>query len=204
MTSFRAIRGWMVGVAVVALLVGSVVVASNMGFKFVPQIPDGQAFNLSLPWNNNYTNAQSLLTDLGNVTRVAKFEANSAITNWTGTAGVNFGITKAEAYIAYGGTGGATPVVVGSHDPNYTLNFTSGQAFNAAAPYHQTLTNAEQLRTDIESQFPGSLDRLAKFEADSALTNWTGNAGVNFSLDLGAGVIIYTKTDVSGYQWPHY
>ena len=204
MTSFRTIRGWMVGMAVVALLVGSVVVASNMGFKFVPQIPDGQAFNLSLPWNNNYAKAEDLRVDLGNVTRVARFEPNSALTNWTGVSGVNFAITKGEAYIAYGDTGGATPVVVGSHDPNFTLNFTNGEAFNAAAPYHQTLTNAEGLRADIESQFPGSVERIAKFEASSSLTNWTGTSGVNFALDLGAGVVIYAKADVSGYQWPHY
>ena len=207
MTKHRTVWGLVAGIAVVALVVGGLAVASNMGFKFVPNIPSNGAFNLSLPWNNNYSNAQSLLTDLrsgGDVTRVAKFNANSTLTSWDGESGVNFAIEKARSYIAYGGTNGATPVIVGSHDPNFTIDIGGNQAFNAAAPYHQTFSNAQALLTDLRDK-GGDVTRVAKFNTNSTLTSWDGESGVNFSLDLGMGVVIYTGGGgVNGYVWPHY
>jgi len=193
-----------------ALLIGGVATASNMGFKFVPSIGANQAFNLSLPWNNNYTNAKSLLTDLPGVSRVARFNANSSLTNWTPTSdpSQNFSIVKGSSYVAFaGGSGSNTAVIVGSHDPNYTFSFTAGQAYNAAAPYHQTLTNAKGLLNDLNTKLgAGSVGRVSKFTAGSTLQNWTSTSdpSQNFNLDLGMGVIIFPSQTKSGYVWPHY
>ena len=207
MTKFRTVWGLVAGIAVVALVVGGLAVASNMGFKFVPNIPSNGAFNLSLPWNNNYAKAEDLRSDIasyGSVDHVSRITSASNFVNWTGKSGQNFDIQKGEAYVIYGGPGGVQPVIVGSHDPNFTLNFPGGGAFNAAAPYHQTLTNAEKLRQDIESQFPGSVDHLSKITSASNFVNWTGKSGQNFDLDLGMGVVVYCNQDVNGYVWPHY
>ncbi len=62
-------------------------------------------------------------------------------------------------------------VVVGSHDPNYTFSFTANQAFNAAAPYHQTFTKANALFNDLNTKLgAGSISRVSKFDATSTLS----------------------------------
>lgn len=210
MKKHRTVWGLVAVVAGVALLLGGVATASNMGFKFVPQIPGtagNNAFNLSLPWNNNYTDAKSLFNDLGaGIQKVVKFEATSKYTTWAGpSGGVNFPVVKGSSYIVFGSGAGQTPVIVGSHDPNFTFNFTANQAYNAAAPYHQTLTDAKGLYNSIEASCPGSMSKLVKFGSNSKVVTWQGpSGGVNFNLDLGMGVIVYTKAACNGYVWPHY
>lgn len=165
------------------------------------------AFNLSLPWNNNYTDARSLFTDLGTgIQRVSKLEANSKLTNWNGPGGgTNFTIAKGSSYIVYGSGSGQTPVIVGSHDPNFTFNFVANQAYNAAAPYHQTLTDARSLFNSINAACPNSMQRVTKIGANTKTVSWNGpGGGSNFNLDLGMGVVIYTKANCNGYVWPHY
>lgn len=210
MKKHRTVWGLVAVVAGVALLLGGVATASNMGFKFVPQIPGtagNNAFNLSLPWNNNYTDAKSLFNDLGaGIQRVARLEANSKFTSWNGpNGGNNFPIVKGSAYLVYGSGAGQTPVIVGSHDPNFTFNFVAGQAYNAAAPYHQTLTDAKGLFNSIAAACPGAVQRVTKIGANSKFTSWNGpNGGANFNLDLGMGVVVYTGAPCNGYVWPHY
>ncbi len=209
MTKFRNIRGLLAGLAGVALLLGGVAVASNMGFKFVPVVPDtagANAFNLSLPWNNNYTNAGSLLSDT-NAARVSRFNANSTLTSWTGTVGTNFNLVKGHGYVLFAAAGGGAlnPVIVGSHDPNFTLTFTKDEAFNASAPYHQTFNNAGELLTDLRTALgSSSIARVSRFNANSTLTSWTGTVGTNFNLVLGASVIIFADANTGAYSWPHY
>ncbi len=212
----RAIWGLVAALAGFALLLGGVAVASNMGFKFVPDLPvaaGANGYNLSLPWNNNYTNADSLLVDMqvyGAIDSVAKFETNSATTNWFGfgVGGVNFALTKGEAYIVYAGAGNpgnVHPVVVGSHDPNFTFTFPAG-AFNAAAPYHQTYTTADGVLVAIQTACPGKIDSVARFETNSATSAWFGFGvgGVNFPLTLGQGVIVNANSSCAGFVWAHY
>lgn len=199
--------GILAGLAGVALLVGGVATASNMGFKFVPNVGGSQAFNLSLPWNNNYTDAQSLLTDTGavSVQRLTGSSSGLNLTSWTGSIGVNFPITKGEGYVINAGGGGLTPTVVGSHDPNFTLNFTGGQVLNTSAPYHQTLTTANGLLSDMNTNGSpaNSVSRLQRFTSTSSIVTWTGSIGVNFNLTLGEAVIVDANTSFS-YDWPHY
>lgn len=214
MKKHRTVLGLVAALAGIALLLGGVATASNMGFKFVPQIPgttNANCYNLSIPWNNNYTDAQSLLVDIQGTgtkpTRVAKMESDTKLTSWYGDDGVNFSIAKGEAYLVFGATGGHTPVVVGSHDPNFTFNFVSGQAFNASAPYHQTFTDAQGLLADLRAKAggaPTSFPRVAMFETSAKLTSWYGDDGVNFPLSLGMGVVIFPATNLNGYVWPHY
>lgn len=105
MTTRRTLWGLVAALAGIALLLGGVATASNMGFKFVPQIPgtvNANAYNLSLPWNNNYTNADSILKDVPGLQRVARMEPNAKFTSWTGSAGTNFPVVKGTAYVVVG------------------------------------------------------------------------------------------------------
>ena len=209
MKKHRTVWGLVAAALGVTLLLVGVATASNMGFKFVPQIPGtagANAYNLSLPWNNNYTDANSLLTDMPGVARVSKFSAAGTLVNWLGAlGGTDFPVAKGEAYIVYGSGSGQTPVIVGSHDPSFTFTFTAGQSFNASAPYHQTLTSADGLYQSLSTSCPNAIARVSKFSSAGTLVNWLGPlGGTNFGLDLGMGVIISAKANCSGYVWPHY
>lgn len=206
----QLIRGLIAGVAGIALLVGGVATASNMGFKFVPNIPANAAFNLSIPWNNNYTDAASLYDDIataGSIDRVTKFQNNSTLTSWLGPGSFtdNFPIVKGEAYIVYGGGSIVNPVIVGSHDPNFTFSFPAG-ATNAASPYHQTYVDAAGVFDAIAATCPGNLERVSRFQSGSTLTSWLGPGSFtdNFPLTLGEGVIVFTTAACNGFVWAHY
>lgn len=211
----RTLWGLVAALAGIALLLGGVAVASNMGFKFVPDMPvaaGGNAYNLSLPWNNNYTDASSLFNDIavyGPVQRVTRFEANSTLTSWLGPGSgtTNFALTKGQAVIVYAGLAGGNlrPVIVGSHDPNFTFTFSPG-AFDASAPYHQTYTNAAGVFDAIAATCPGKVQRVVKYEPNSTLTSWLGPASgtTNFPLALGQGVIVYVNSTCAGFVWAHY
>lgn len=206
--------GLIAGVAGLLILVGGFSVASNMGFKFVPNIPADSFFNLSMPWNQNFTNANGLYNDLrtqgGDIERVSKFTSIGTFVDWTtgSSPANNFAINPGEAYILKTGPAGCnTAVVVGSHNPNFTFTFTGGEFFNAAAPYHQTLTNAAGLFNDMNTQLgAGKVSRVSKFTSIGTFVDWTTGSSPanNFALDLGMGVIVYADQTASGYVWPHY
>jgi hypothetical protein len=211
MKKFTKAQG-LVAVAVGALLLaGGLATASNMGFKFVPSVGANQFFDLSLPWNNNYTNAASLLTDITGATRVSRYNPTGTVTDWfSGAAPANnFTIVKGDAYIVRaGGSGISSAVVVGSHDPAFTFSFTANQFRSASAPYHQTLTKASQLLSDMQTQMgANSVSRVSRYNATGTLTDWFSGAAPanNFNLTLGMGVIVRGgSAGGSGYVWPHY
>lgn len=211
MKKHRTVWGLVAAALGVTLLLVGVATASNMGFKFVPQIPGTaghNAYNLSLPWNNNYTDAVSLYGDLGSgIQSVAKFESNSTLSSWLGPGSftTNFTVKKGESYIVYGSGSGQTPVIVGSHDPSFTFTFAKG-ATNAAAPYHQTYTKASDLFNAINSTCGTKLTSVARFENNSTLSSWLGPGSftTDFGLTLGQGVLVYTNSDCTGFVWAHY
>ncbi len=202
--------GLVAGAAIVALLVGGTAIASNMGFKFVPNVGANSFFNLSLPWNNNYTAAKDLFNDLPGSQAVNKVNSNGTQSSWFSGApsAQNYPIIKGEGYIVEAGASGVTTaVIVGSHDPNFTLSFTAGQFFNAAAPYHQTFTRANELFNDFGTQLGAtSVAAISKVNANGTRSAWFDGAPAaqNFNLDLGMAVIVEAQDGGSGYVWPHY
>lgn len=206
----KQVWGIVAVIAGLAVLVGGVATASNMGFKFVPSMQSGKAYNLSLPWNNNYTNAESIFSDVGGLDRVARVTTSGGYSSWLGlgNGGDNFPVAKGEAYVLF--TAAAllppTPVVVGSHDPNYTYNFPTG-AYNAAAPYHQTYQVAQDLFAALGTSCPTQLDRVARVDDDTAaFVSWLGlgNGGDNFPMTLGKGVVVFMTAPCNGFVWAHY
>jgi len=211
MTRNRTVWGLAAALAGVALLLGGVAVASNMGFKFVPVIPGTpglNSFNLSLPWNNNFTDAAALfdaITAYGPISSVQKWGADSSLYAWLGPGSyTNFPIQKGIAYIVNGaGPGDVHPVIVGSHDPNFTMTFVAGST-SASAPYHQTYVDAAGLFAAIKATCP-NLTSVQKWGADSSLYAWLGPGSyTNFPLDLGMGVMVNTTTQCAGFVWAHY
>lgn len=202
--------GLVAGAAIVAMLVGGTAIASNMGFKFVPNVGANSFFNLALPWNNNYTAAKDLFNDLPGAQTVNKVNSNGTQLSWFAGApsAQNYAITKGEGYIVEAGaTGVSTAVIVGSHDPNFTLSFTAGTFFNAAAPYHQTFTRANELYNDFGTQLGAtSVAAISKVNANGTRLAWFDGAPAaqNFNLDLGMAVIVEAQDGGSGYVWPHY
>jgi hypothetical protein len=206
----------LVGLVGLTLLVGGLATASNMGFKFVPSVAAGKAFNLALPWFNNYTKASGpsgLYTDLHNqdadVQRVSKFTATGAFVDWQAGSppANNYNVVKGEAYMIFAGAGPIdTAVVVGSHDPNFTFTFTAGQFLNVSAPYHQTFTRANILYADMRSKTSNAIDRISKFTDGAAFVDWQAGSppANNFTLDLGMGVITHAAATNTGYVWSHY
>jgi len=59
----KRMKLWVVGALFLTVVGGAV--ASNMGFKFVPNLNAvNSAFPIAIPFNHNYTNADSIFTDI--------------------------------------------------------------------------------------------------------------------------------------------
>lgn len=211
MKKFHGFRGIAVGLVAVALLLGGVATASNMGFKFVPNIGANAVFNLALPWNNNYTKANELFNDLPGAERVSKVKAdNTGSVDWFSgqSNNFNFDVIKAEGYKVFAGASGVTTaVIVGSHDPNYSLNFTANEVFNLGAPYHGTHSKANELFNDLNTQTGDGIDRIAKVKSDNTgnIDWFSGQSNTfNFTIELGEAVITFAGSGGGPYNYPHY
>ena len=110
------------------LVVGGLVVASNMGFKFVPNFAVANTdYWVSVPYNNNYTVAQDVCDDVGvSATLVSRFDTPTSLRqDWTCPFGNNFTVNSGEGLFVRVGAP-TTPTIVGSHDPNLSIPAPSG------------------------------------------------------------------------------
>ncbi|MDH3284808.1 MAG: hypothetical protein OEQ13_08700 [Acidobacteriota bacterium] len=212
MKRFRMVRGLALGLAGVALVLGGVAVASNMGFKFVPNIPAGENLLLSLPWNNNYTKASELMNDLdvssGNGSTVSKVNTDASLTTWFygGPPANNYTVAKGEAFLWKTGTSSVTAsVIVGSHDPNFKITVPASQNFAMSVPYHTTYTAANGLLNAMETPAAGTT--LSSYNTDASLTTWFygGPPANNFAIVLGKGVLIKAgASGITNFAVSHY
>jgi hypothetical protein len=209
----RKLWGLIASVAALGLLVGGVAVASNMGFKYVPNIPTGEYWNLSLPWNNNYAKASELLNDLNNgdttndAQSVTRFNFDKSRTDWFKGAppSQNFAVVKGEGYLVRAADGIDDTVVVGSHDPNFTITYNANEFLNSSAPYHQTHSFAADLFSDMNTQTGDGIDTISRVNSNNTFTDWFLGAppSQNFGLDLGMAVLVDAGSGGT-YNWPHY
>ena len=95
---------WVAGALLLA--VSGAAVASNMGFKFVPNLNQtNRTFTVSLPLNQNYTTASALFNDVDvtcaptKVERIVPSVGGSQRQTWLSSGGTNFTVTIGEAYI---------------------------------------------------------------------------------------------------------
>lgn len=201
--------------ALAAVLVAGGLFASNMGFKLAYELntssPTG-ANTLGLPFNQqtNLSNAEDLIGDIETsvgspiVVSVSKYiKATDSFAPYTGFSGVNFSLESGEAYLVSVNAPG-TYIVVGSHNPSLSINFSStasptGSNFYAF-PYHGTPTNADELLTDIGA---GVVSVSKYTQATDSFAPYTGFSGVNFSLKPGEGYLVSVSSDIS-YTPSHY
>lgn len=190
---------WVVGALLLAI--GGAAVASNMGFKFVPNITQSgpaKQYSISLPLNNNYANANAILTDIPAgcnaqaVIRIAPSVNGSVKQGWLAPGtGVNFPVSKGEGYLVQTGTTCTNWVIVGSHDPAFVYNFAAGgvQTF-ASVPYHTTATVANDLLTSIGPNAQAVI-RIAPSVNGSVKQGWLApGTGVNFPVTIGEAYLV--------------
>jgi hypothetical protein len=200
----KQMKLWVV-CALVLAVAGGVAMASNMGFKFVPNLNQvNKAFTISLPINNNYTNADSVFQDItatpcsvGKVERVNPSAGGLQRTTWFGfgSAAQNFPIAKGQGYIVEVSASCTSWVVVGSHDPAFTYSFSlANKAYLASIPYHTTAQVAQDLFASIPSC--SKVERINPSAGGLQRTTWFGfgSAAQNFPVAIGQAYIV----EVSG------
>lgn len=189
------------------LVVGGLVVASNMGFKYVPNLNTaGKDFWLSVPYNNNYTVADDVCSDLGpNATIVSRFDTATSIRqDWTCPFGNNFAVTSGEGLFVRV-SGPATPTVVGSHDPSLTIpqgGFTvAGSDWYLSIPYHTTAAVADDICTEVGP----TATIVSRFDTATGIRqDWTCPFGNNFSINIGEALAVRVSSPTAAFQPAHY
>jgi len=211
----KRMKLWVAGALLLA--VGGTVVASNMGFKFVPNLNQtGKVFTLSLPLNNNYTDAGSVFNDLNascpgaaaKIERINPSAGGTSRTTWVGfgSASDNFTLAKGAGLLVQVNSPCTNFVVVGSHDPAYVYTFASAGGFNYLTdiPYHTTATVAGDLFTSIPSC--AKVERINVSAGGTSRTSWVGfgSASDNFNVAIGESYIIVVNTPGTTWTPSHY
>lgn len=180
--------------------------ASNMGFKLSKEIVQAGSLNwnmLSVPFYYKST-AKDVWADVDGATNlnyVGKW--NIAADNWTYYSGGLFGdfpINPGEALILVPKIASADIVIVGSHDPSYSISLTTGpgRSWNIIShPYHMKSTTAKTLWTEITND-GCSLLYVGKY--NTATDNWTYYSGGlfgDFTYNPGDAAIIVVSSNCS-------
>ena len=200
----------LLGAAVVLMLIVSVAtIGSNMGFKIsIPLVYDGNTLTtnwVSLPYYNSYTDAASIKADIGaNFGSVTRWNNTThAYQTYNGVIG-NFTLVKGEMLAIKVKTATVNWIVVGSHDPGFSLSLVyDGNTLTSnwvSVPYHTTATDAAGIKSQIGTNF-GSITRWNN--TTHAYQTYNGIVG-NFSLTPGEGYIIKVKTATTQWTPAHY
>lgn len=199
----KHMRVWVVGALLLA--VGGMVVASNMGFKWVPDLNTGGVYYaVGIPLNHNYTNADSILADVNGsgcsaafVEKVVPSAGGAVRRTWSGsgTADQNFPVAAGEGYFVQVNSSCGTWTIVGSHNPSFQYNFsTPGVAYLVGIPYHTTATVAEDLRLSIPNI--AFVERVVPSAGGAVRRTWTGSgtADQNFAVNIGEAYIVQVNS----------
>jgi hypothetical protein len=192
---------WVMGA--ILLAVGGAALASNMGFKFVPNIAtaDPDIYEISIPLNNNYTDLASIFNDINasagcTAVQVTAFNPDQTSCSWTG------GFTCNTAYTAGTGVRVSTAgpctgwVIVGSHNPSFAFAFPQADPsiYDVSLPYHTTKTDLAGLFTEI----PNAV-QVTKFNPDQTTCSWTGAFTCNTTITIGEAYRV--SVTVAGTTW---
>lgn len=187
------------------LVAGGLVVASNMGFKFVPgMVTPGVDHWLSVPYNNNYSVANDVCNDIGpTATLVSRFDSGTGIRqDWTCPWGTAFTVTSGEGLFVRV-SASTTPVLVGSHDPNLTIpqaGFTVGVDNFLSIPYHTTATVANDICAEV-----GNASLVSRFDTPTQIRqDWTCPWGTNFTINIGEALGVRVSGANPGFIPAHY
>jgi len=177
---------WIAGA--ILLAVGGAAVASNMGFKFVPNLATGDPdiYQISLPFNNNYVDIQDVFDDISasagcSAAAVTVFHPDQSTCAWTGSLSCNEAVGSARG-VRVGTIGPCTGwVIVGSHNPALTVSVPLDPLIlDASIPYHTTKTDLAGLFSEIPNAA-----QVTKFNADQSTCGWTGPLSCNVPITIG-------------------
>ncbi len=213
---------------IAALMVGSIVVASNMGFKARFTFTTGVSNWFSPPYTSPYTTADDLLLAAsptgGRIERLVP-SSPPAIQFWTGSDGngvpANFVLKPGEGYDIKPNAN-SDVIIVGAHDPFVTVpagqdgipgggstppGFIGNRDYLFAVPYHTVYQTADDLSKDMPSG--GRVTRLDQTPGSApAFIFWTGSDGngvpPNFLIELGRGYQIRPTQSGSGFTPAHF
>lgn len=221
--------------AAVVLLAAGALFASNMGFKINynlaattdPVLPEGGnsasgTNTIALPYNaqSGITDAQTLITDIGsgNVQNFSRWRPGSDGYETVAPGGGTFPLLAGEGYfVRMKATLGKDYIMVGSHDPSWTVPlYGTGQTIGAgpdssqsgsnsfAPPYHATATDAQQLAVDIGSTSVQNISRWK--EANDGFETYAPTpGGTGFSITPGEWYFVRIKSGITvNYTPSHY
>lgn len=221
----RTFVGGAITALAVALTVGSLVTASNMGFKLnytLNQTAAGTSKlgqnTLALPDNRQtgLNTSKNLMDDVGfaNVQQVSKYlkatDSYQTYTGRKGSPGGDFALVAGEGLFIRMSTS-VNYIAVGSDDPalSYSLQATSAGVSKLgqnlfAYNYHQTAGDSKQLMDDIGF---ASVQQISKYlKASDSYQTYTGrkgSPGANFALAPGEAYFVRMGTTVN-YTPSHY
>jgi len=190
----KRMKLWVAGAFLLA--VGGTVVASNMGFKLVPDLNQAnKVFTLSLPQNNNYTLAHEVFDDINAscpgaaqiVETVTPSVGGKTRQTWNGT-GDDFPITGDQGLLITVSPTCTSYVVVGSHNPSHHVIFSSaGLMYLTGIPYHTTATSASELYNTIPNAT--ILERIVPSTGGKTRQTWNGT-GDDFPIKIGESYLV--------------
>lgn len=220
-------RNHLVALSAIVLLVGGVVVASNMGFKLNKTIVGPSVGvsasgtqDIALPFNQqtSLVNASHLRADIiasgATGVSVSRFNpVTDALNTYAGISPADdFPLAPAVGYRVKV-SGGSAYIIVGSHDPGLVVNLngpgTNGSASGTqlyAYPYHSTANAASALRGEILAQSGGGVSvSVSRFlPATDSLQTYAGiSPADDFALTPGTAYVIKTSADIA-YVPSHY
>ncbi|MBN2383866.1 hypothetical protein JXQ70_13405 [bacterium] len=193
---------------ITVILAGTIVQASNMGFRLVIPIRATGSLHqnwFSLPYRATFTNAQTLLSNLNatgpNVSSVNHWNSRTGtMESWNGhypNPGTNFTIWPGEAYMAVA-IKSFDWVVVGTHNPETEVDLKyfvlpGSQHYTwIAIPYHSRSLNASSLMAEINADLtpPCQVETLSIWDTDSdSYIDYTNPlSGTDFTITAGMAV----------------
>lgn len=194
---------WVMGA--ILLMIGGVAVASNMGFKFVPNIAtaDPEVYWISIPLNNNYTDLASIYNDItaecpNGAAQAVRVHPDQSQCIWNGPFSCNEPYLPGEAvYVSTAVSGCTTWVIVGSHNPSFVYNFPTADPdiYTISVPYHTTLTDIAGLYNELG---PNAL-QVVRVHPDQSQCIWNGPFSCNEPITIGEGY--YVSVSVAGTTW---
>lgn len=204
---------WVAGA--ILLAVSTAAFASNMGFKFVPdlQVASPGVYYISLPLNNNYADTTDIWTDM--VNSCGQTGAGSEVTNffsgggdctWFGTSGCHQAswntAHQQESFRIRLGDAGSTCgswVLVGSHKPDfiYVFGTATPDAYHVSIPYHTTAVDIEDIFNEIGAS---TAAEVTKFFTAGDCT-WFGTSGCNLPIIIGEGLRVRIAVGKAPANW---
>ena len=203
----KRMKLWVAGALLLA--VAGTVVASNMAFKFVPNINEAnKVFTLSLPLNNNYLVAHDVFNDInascpGSAQIVEKItpSAGGKLRRTWNNSGDDFQVLGEEGLLITVNPTCTQWVVVGSHNPSQVMSFAqAGKMYLTSIPYHTTAVVAHDIFNSIPSA--SIVEKITPSPGGKLRRTWN-NSGDDFPVVIGDSYLIVVSA-ASSWTPPHY